>query len=513
MALLKEIERTWKYFCRDYYKLDEIKDKNGNIKLFKYFLTTSNYHDSSQINFNYFSSLFTLPFIKLFNTKYNIAIVYLISFLIISIVLFLLLPIDYLTENNILSNDTNIKKCYTKLELAFCFIVPYIFIYFFAGIISLVPNKILDDIYKKKKKILQLGEMIWINSSLVVAVILKNIINKYLIEEKISSNTKGILLSEIIAFLIGEIIFVIILFIFIHCYNEKVEKKVEEKDEYTTSYIGGYLLIKRKYISSLITIKGFCSYLASILTNWKIILVFFINFCSRIQKVKFKKEYKDKITDFWILTSNYFVSLLIFIGLYALIRCILERKDNKKNTSNIIEEKSKQNDNLENNAEKDNESNGSKKESKNYEEIDIIIIWSLLIVFLAVFGFSLYFLYIKDSICWLLYFCIAIPGSLNYFLNFYFSNQEVEFISLSGFIAIAQIIFRSLETSFEPFDSNMDYLWWQIIPSFTGFIFSIIYLCLRCDRKNKGKEKSENESNEQNNKNLNESDNRINNIE
>jgi len=87
-------------------------------------------------------------------------------------------------------------------------------------------------------------------------------------------------------------------------------------------------------------------------------------------------------------------------------------------------------------------------------------------------------------------------GSLNYFLNFYYSNQEVEFISLSGFIALAQLIFRLLEIIFERFDSNLDYLW-QIIGSFAGLIFSIIYLC--CLRKIKETDEEEKEFKVQNN--------------
>ena len=212
LALLKEIERTVKFYIREYYKKDEVLDEDGHPKTFQYFLTTSNYHDSSQINFNYVSSIFTLLLIKLFNTKYNIVILYLISIFFLLILLSLLLPIDYLTEEIIMENlnltmhlnfdndneeRINDKKCYSKLKFTFCFIFPYLFIYCFAGFISLLPNKILDDIYKKKKKILQLKEMICINSSLVLGVVAKNILNKLLLK---SSKITYILISEILFF-------------------------------------------------------------------------------------------------------------------------------------------------------------------------------------------------------------------------------------------------------------------------------------------------------------------------
>jgi len=138
--------------------------------------------------------------------------------------------------------------------------------------------------------------MIVINSSLVIGVMLKTIINKNVIENHISSDIRSILIFEIIMFAIFSFLYLLLLFIFIYFYNEKKWNNDEDKDKkgYTSLYVGGYFLIKTKYISSFITIKGFCSYISSVLTNWRILLVFFINFCSRIQKVKFKNEYKKK---------------------------------------------------------------------------------------------------------------------------------------------------------------------------------------------------------------------------
>ena len=257
----------------------------------------------------------------------------------------------------------------------------------------------------------------------------------------------------------------------------------KKKKEYTYSYIGGYFLIKTKYISSFIQIKGFCKYISSVFSNWKILLVLFINFCSRIQKVKFKTEYKNKFKDFFWLLLNYIFSLGAFIGLYFLMSFCLNRKN--KSVSSQNKEKRIIDPNSSLGKQEDDNSNSSKKGSQNYEEIDIIIITSLLIVFIIVSIVSLVFFIKKDSYKWVVYISIIITGSLNYFLNFYYSNQEAEFISLSGFIAISQAIFRILEIIFEPFNSNIDYLW-QIIPSFAGIIFSIIYITCACKSKEKG---------------------------
>ena len=63
---------------------NKIKEKyEEDDKTFFYFLTDSNYHDSSQINLNYFTSFFSLYLIRMINTKYNTEIIYTISIFVL----------------------------------------------------------------------------------------------------------------------------------------------------------------------------------------------------------------------------------------------------------------------------------------------------------------------------------------------------------------------------------------------------------------------------------------------
>ena len=71
LALFKEIERSMRNKIKEKYEEDD--------KTFFYFLTDSNYYDSSQINLNYFS----LYLIRMINTKYNTEIIYTISIFVL----------------------------------------------------------------------------------------------------------------------------------------------------------------------------------------------------------------------------------------------------------------------------------------------------------------------------------------------------------------------------------------------------------------------------------------------
>lgn len=75
MALFKEIEKSMRNKIKEKYEEDD--------KTFFYFLIDSNYHDSSQINLNYFTSFFSLYLIRMINTKYNTEIIYTISIFVL----------------------------------------------------------------------------------------------------------------------------------------------------------------------------------------------------------------------------------------------------------------------------------------------------------------------------------------------------------------------------------------------------------------------------------------------
>ena len=207
LALLKEIVRTSKFYLKGHYDFKE----NDIIKTFMYYLTESNYHDSSQINFNYFSSMFTLLILKNLNFKYNISIMYLISLLVIFSFCSMLLGIDYLDEKQI-----QVGKCYGGWKFTFCLLIPYLFIYTFAGFISLLPNKILIEIYENEEINKKFIAYFVINIFIGLSVTAKNFFNYYCIGifHFHFSPIANYLLSETLFFLIASIIYFVCLLLF-----------------------------------------------------------------------------------------------------------------------------------------------------------------------------------------------------------------------------------------------------------------------------------------------------------
>ena len=481
LALFKEIERTLKRFIMNYYDFDKDDKKKDIIKTFYYYLTESNYHDSSQINFNYLSSLFTLFLIKKFNSYYNIVFVYLISIIFVTIFCSILLSYNYLTVNELKDN-----KPYNVWKLIFGFILPYVFIYTFAGFISLLPNKILDEIYSNEKLSGNLNKLIFINLCIGISVMIKNYINKFWIHLNFTS-IYYILLFEIFIFTAYSSIYLFYLFLLLFITKKekkerrnsfqinnsmsllpvkesrerfytydindskyisntknitKSNKQSANNDNYSIFYFGGYFFIQTNSIYSFITIKGFGKYILSVFKNEKIWLILSINLCSRMQKLKFKTEYKKKIKNIHLLFFNFIFSVC-FIIVLDIAYLIYIKVTNKKYKNQSIEN---------------------------------FIMICLCLSFLYVFILSIIYYFI-DSEPYSLYISIVITGSLNYLLNFYYSTQKAEYISLSGIISISQIIFRLIEFSFEPFDANNDYFW-QISFSFVGLILSILYIIL-----------------------------------
>ena len=109
--------------------------------------------------------------------------------------------------------------------------------------------------------------------------------------------------------------FLLILLIIVYR-NYKIIK--EDEQNYSTNYIGGFLMIKYNKIFTLIEIKGFGKYILSLFKNYKILLILFINLCSRLQKLKFKREYKEKVTEDLYLCGNFFISFTFYIFLFII---------------------------------------------------------------------------------------------------------------------------------------------------------------------------------------------------
>ena len=188
----------------------------------------------------------------------------------------------------------------------------------------------------------------------------------------------------------------------------------------------------------------------------KVVFIFFINLCSRMQKLKFKTDFKEKIKDNCWLFSVFLWSFLAYAVIYGIIfiirfciykfeRCkkwILKENYDKNNKEYLIEE---------------------------------LILGGLFLIFLFVFITSITFYIIKDSEKIIIYISIVLTGSVNFLLYDFYSRQEVEYISLSGIVSISSLIFRLVELIWEPFESNSDYII-QFIVSFIGLILTLIYI-------------------------------------
>ena len=492
-ALLKEIFRTLKFTIRGDYDF-----KDNVIRDFYYFLTDSNFHDSSQINFNYLTSFFCLILIRLIPSQHKIEIVYIISIVVILIFSLFLNIFDYLKPEVLKENKTN----YGGFKI-FGFIVFYIMIYVFAGFISLLPNKILDEYIKGFKNLMFVYKLIIfgaMNLVIGISVSIKNYVNYYLILYINCDTITTILILEIVLFIAFSLVYFVFIFLLncgcsfecgrCLCNNEKenidinnndidsikeiivLDKLIEEdddknkiveikkneggnkiiqkKDEISNNFFVGFLFIKTEYIYSFIKVKGFCNYISSIFTNAKIVSIFVINFCARMQKLKFKTDYKKNIKNnnalFLTFLSSfgaYFILYILIFGIYIIYR---KCKNNKNNQNN--------------------------KYGKYF--IEGAILGCLSLIFVFVFILSLYY-YLEECENISLYISIALTGSVNFLLYDFYSSQEEEYISLSGVVSLSQLVFRGIEFFLEPFDSTADYII-QLVFSSAGGFFTVLYL-------------------------------------
>ena len=133
--------------------------------------------------------------------------------------------------------------------------------------------------------------------------------------------------------------------------DKKVENKIieevsliKEGDKFPADYIFGYLVIKSDFSNIVINIKGFGGYLCSILKNKKFLLLIFINFFSRAQKLKFKTDYKiiyDKHIH-WLTFNfifSYILYIIIIIYIFIFEKYIIPKFKNKNKKNNNIEDK------------------------------------------------------------------------------------------------------------------------------------------------------------------------------
>ena len=248
--------------------------------------------------------------------------------------------------------------------------------------------------------------------------------------------------------------------------NNKIEKitqnKNQEKKLYISDYYCGYLTISFNEFIFSIKINSILDYICSLIFS-KFLIVLFINFFSRAQKLKFIEEYKNEFNGSikWHIL-NYVLSNIIvyvFLGLFAL--CY---KDEKKN---ILRQK----------------------------ETSIMITIGINSVFMLFI--SLFNRFFSSSI--ITFLAITISGQINYLLYEYYSTQQIEYTLLSGFISLGQIFFRLLE--FEVIISFEEDFWYYVqmgISIFDG-LFCLLYIIICWNKCNS--ENNENNENQNNNKN------------
>ena len=464
-------------------------------KTFTDFFTNSTLTDSSQINFNYFTSIFTSYFI----CKYSIMTLYAFSSLALFGFIYLISNFNFLNKETI-----NMNKNYEDSNSVFILIIFYIGIYFFAGLIALLPYELL----KVNKKITS-GDLLLMNFFLTLAVIVKNLLH----------DNFGIFKSPFrsgLFYICSSFIFFIYIFILwlqnkfkdnqsneeneeniddnnhednyydeesnyinevnyvnfqndINIYNNddsliefddidesgivkmldinqknkcnNINNENKKKNYFTPYYIFGYLILKFERFIFTINIKSFSSFIYSILSDTKIILILLINLLSRAQKLKFKTIYKNEFNkSIYYLIGNFSLSYVILFIFSIYFFFIVKNKKKIKN-------------------------------QKLLKIKECYIINAIIIDNFVVLIFSILNIIFPNPI--FSYLSISISGNLNFLLYEYYSTIEREYMSMSGFIPLAQIIFRLLELIFEPCPDYWLYI--QIGFSIVGIIASLFY--------------------------------------
>ena len=406
-ALFQEIKRD---------ALVKIKYEEYKKKTFDDYFSTSSINDSSKINLNYIFSFLS----DIFISRSSLTKIYIVS-AILNIIISSLLLLTF----NFLSIE-EVEKGYSSSELIIL-CLSYCLIYIIASLISLYPISIILKLQKNKY-----WGVTFITFFLTLAVIIKNFLlecNKYN-EHKY---------SHILIMFGGCLIFMIFFCLYrkrINSFylnedentksNEKKDeigdKKGEKKDKnnsieiniiqvennqeednakkehrYEADYILGYLIIKDDFTKVIIKIRGFWGYLCSIL-NYKTVYIFFINFCSRAQKLKFKADYNKKFNqETKLLQLNFGLSYALY--LIFLLTFFFYNKCCSKNSEKGINKKKEISDDI------------TRREKF---ILILILLENCIILIFSIINFS-------EEFKWISYFSIVISGSFNFLLYDYFS--------------------------------------------------------------------------------------------
>ena len=386
--------------------------ENVSKNSFSEYIKNSNIKDTSQINYFYLSSFLTSFILNIC----NIYVLYIICFIINIIILIRINFIEYLNQE-----QTENFKNYDFEDFVLYVIAPLVSLYIFTGLISSSPFYLVTRI-----KELSIITPWLINLMLVLAVIVKilfcDIIN----------------INLVYFYLIGSF-FTFCLFLIFYCvYKNDIFK--EEKERINFDYLLGKFKISSEMFDISVKTKTFCNYLSSMFDR-KLIFLMMINLCSRASKLKFKTDYKNFFEDssIYFVIINFLLSFVIFIiniCLKSKLTCTYCNSTETAFSSFII-----------------------------FESF-IIIIFSVV----ALFDIG------DQWIKWISFKSIMISGSVNFLFSEYYSTEYINYLSISGLVSIAQIIFRILEFLIEPF-KNSNWYWMQIGFSLTAIVTCIVSCC------------------------------------
>ena len=278
-ALLEEIKKSSHYLMGD---PEYNKDKN----FYDFFLDLVIY-DSSQINFNYLSSLLSNTII----TFIDVSPTYFLCILCNAVLLFFLYSFHLLELT-----DKHDNEVIYALKMLFF----YVLIYLFTGIIGLLPFYLIEN--KNNQMNIVVG-----NSCLFLGVIIKNVVHILLI--KTIDNKCTIYWIKVLLFLLTSLIY----FIFLCIKNPK--KKYDEIYQYSK----GKLTLITKFYSITLQFQGFKEYFKRFFSTPLIIYLLILNFTSRTQKImsksKFKNEFEEnkKIYMIWSFIGSFLIYIIIII--------------------------------------------------------------------------------------------------------------------------------------------------------------------------------------------------------
>ena len=293
-ALLEEIKKSSHYLMGD---PEYNKDKN-----FYYFFLELVLYDSSQINFNYLSSLLSNTII----TFIDVTPTYFLCILCNAVLLIFLYSF-HLFE----LTDKHDNEVIYALKMLFFFVL----IYLFTGIIGLLPFYLIEN--KNNQMNIVVG-----NSCLFLGVIIKNGVHILLI--KAIDNKCTIYWIKVILFLLTSFLY----FIFLCKKNPK--KKYDEIYQYSK----GKLTLITKFYSITLQFQGFKEYFKRFFSTPSVIYLLILNFTSRTQKIMSKSKFKNVYIIYkesWLMPLSFLVSFVIYIFITIIYYCCYFRKKIKEN--------------------------------------------------------------------------------------------------------------------------------------------------------------------------------------